>query len=198
MTSDAFGVTRDEIRDTSAASGAVVLGIPEGPYLARASAEGLAHFQAVVRQLEAAGHVVRSMAAMADYDDIHRRHNALVAYEAARTHATWFPTYRELYHPKTAELIERGQAISDGDYRDALDGRGRLRDELHGLMDAHGIDAWITPADRPGAAGVRQHRRPGDGPAVDARRAAGALLAGRDGRRRLAIGIAGGGAVWGG
>ena len=123
-----------------------LLGVPEGPYLARASAEGLAHFRAVVGRLEAAGYVVRAVAAMADFDDIQRRHNALVAYEAARTHATWFPTYRELYHPKTAELIERGQAISDGDYRDALDGRGRLRDELHGLMDAHGIEAWIAPA----------------------------------------------------
>ena len=83
---------------------------------------------------------------MADYDDIHRRHNVLVAREAAQTHAAWFATYRDTYHPKTAELITRGQAVSDADYRAALDGRGQLRHELHQLMDAHGIDLWITPA----------------------------------------------------
>ena len=112
----------------------------------RQSAEGLAHFQAVVRRLEAAGCSVRPVAAMADYDDIHRRHNVLVAREAAQTHAAWFATYRDTYHPKTAELITRGQAVSDADYRAALDGRGQLRHELHQLMDAHGIDLWITPA----------------------------------------------------
>jgi Asp-tRNA(Asn)/Glu-tRNA(Gln) amidotransferase A subunit family amidase len=83
---------------------------------------------------------------MLDFDDVQRRHNALVAYEAARTHETWFAAHRHLYHPKTAELIERGQAVSEAEYRDALDGRARLRDELHGLMDAHGIEAWIAPA----------------------------------------------------
>lgn len=127
-------------------SPAVVLGIPTGPYLERASAAGLAHFRATVRRLEDAGHVVRVVPAMPDYDDIHRRHNDLVAYEAARTHAAWFATYRDLYHPKTAELIERGQGISDVTYRAALAGREQLRDSLHALMDGHGLDAWIAPA----------------------------------------------------
>ena len=127
-------------------SPAAVLGIPDGPYLKRASTEGLAHFQGIVRRLEAAGIETRPVPAMADYDDIHRRHNDLVAYEAARTHARWFEAFREQYHPKTAELIERGQALSEADYRRALDGRAQLRDELHRLMDAHGLDLWIAPA----------------------------------------------------
>ncbi|CUS04007.2 Amidase [Candidatus Promineifilum breve] len=125
---------------------AVVLGIPEGPYLMRASAAGLAHFRAVVARLAAAGYVARPVPAMADYDDIHRRHSALVAYEAARTHADWFAAYRDRYHPRTAELIERGRATSDAQYREALDGRTRLRDEFHALMDAHAVDLWIAPA----------------------------------------------------
>ncbi len=127
-------------------SPAIFLGIPDGPYLERASAEGLAHFWQTVRRLEAAGVEIRRVPAMADYDDIYRRHNDIVAYEAARTHARWFDAYREQYHPKTAELIERGRTISEADYRRALDGRARLRDELHGLMDAHGLDLWIAPA----------------------------------------------------
>lgn len=127
-------------------SSVVTLGIPEGPYLQRASAGGLAHFRAAVQRLEDAGHAVRIVPAMPDFDDIHRRHNDLVAYEAARTHDAWFAPYRDLYHPKTAELIERGQGISDTTYRVALAGREQLRDELHALMDAHGLDAWIAPA----------------------------------------------------
>ncbi|HRN69369.1 MAG TPA: amidase family protein, partial [Promineifilum sp.] len=118
----------------------------DGPYLERASAEGLAHFWQTVRRLEAAGVEIRRVPAMADYDDIYRRHNDIVAYEAARTHARWFDAYREQHHPKTAELIERGRTISEAGYRRALDGRARLRDELHGLMDAHGLDLWIAPA----------------------------------------------------
>jgi Asp-tRNA(Asn)/Glu-tRNA(Gln) amidotransferase A subunit family amidase len=123
-----------------------LLGIPDGPYLSRASDEGLAHFWAAVRQLEAAGFDILPVPAMADYDDIHRRHNDLVAYEAARTHAAWFGAFRDSYHPKTAELIRRGRTVLSADYHDALDGRERLRDELHTLMDAHGLNLWIAPA----------------------------------------------------
>ncbi|MBP6015152.1 MAG: amidase [Candidatus Promineofilum sp.] len=134
-----------ETEDTNSASEAVVLGIPEGAYLQRASAEGLAHFWAAVRRLESTGCVVRPVAALADYDDIYRRHNALVAYEAAQAHAAWFAAYGEAYHPKTAELIARGRAVSDADYRAARDGRELLRHELHRLMDERGIDLWIAP-----------------------------------------------------
>ena len=135
--------TRYPMRDTS--TGVVILGVPEGSYPAQASAEGLAHFRAAIGRLEAAGYVVRPVPAMPDFDDIRRRHDLLVAREAAEVHATWFERYGQAYHPKTAELIVRGQSVSEGDYRLALDGRARLRDELHTLMDAHGLDFWIAP-----------------------------------------------------
>ena len=79
---------------------------------------------------------------MADYDDIHWRHNDLVAYEAARTHARWIEAFREQYHPKTAELIERGEALSEADYRRALDGRPLGGEAPHrGRSDARGREA---------------------------------------------------------
>ena len=134
------------LHDTGLEKIVAIFGIPEGPYLERTSAEGMAHFRAVVRRLEEVGCEVRPIPTMPDFDSIQRRHNALVAYEAARTHAAWFAANRDAYHPKTAELIERGQTISDTKYQAALDGRARLRDEVHGLMDAHGIDLWIAPA----------------------------------------------------
>jgi Asp-tRNA(Asn)/Glu-tRNA(Gln) amidotransferase A subunit family amidase len=121
------------------------LGVPEGSYLERAPAEALAHFQAVVERLRAAGFDARSVSAMPDFDDVQRRHNALVAYEAARVHADWFAAYPQHYHPRTAELIQRGQDVSEAEYRAALAGREQLRDELHRLMDAQGIDLWIAP-----------------------------------------------------
>ena len=117
-----------------------LLGLPTGPYLSRASGE------AVVALLRGAGHEVRSVPAMPDFDDIYRRHNDLVAAEAARTHAAWFSAYHDHYHPKTAELILRGQGVSEDDYRRALDSRLALRETLHDLMARHGIDAWLTPA----------------------------------------------------
>ena len=123
-----------------------VLGIPEGPYLARASAEGLAHFRGVRERLTAAGYEIVSVPAMPDFDEIHARHNLIVAAEAARVHAEWFARYRELYHSKTAELIQRGQMVSDDALTQALAGREKLRNELTALMDANGIDIWITPA----------------------------------------------------
>jgi len=124
----------------------VRLGIPAGPYLARASAEALAHFDVVCDRLRDAGHDVRPVPAMPDFDAIYQRHNDLVAAEAARTHAAWFPVYRDHYHPKTADLIRRGQGVSDDDYRRAVAGREQLRETLYDLMARHGLDAWIAPA----------------------------------------------------
>ena len=123
-----------------------VLGIPEGPYLLSASEEGLAHFRAVCQRLAGTRYEVRPVAVMADYSDIRERHNLIVAAEAAQIHEDWFRRYGERYHPKTAELIQRGQAVSAADLARALNGREQLRSELTARMDKHGIDLWITPA----------------------------------------------------
>jgi Asp-tRNA(Asn)/Glu-tRNA(Gln) amidotransferase A subunit family amidase len=123
-----------------------VMAIPIGPYLARASAEGLAHFRAVSADLKSAGYAVLEVPVMYDFEDVYRCHNRLVAAEAARTHARWFETYRKAYHPKTAELILRGRTVSEADYQRALASRMILREEIHRVMDRYGIDFWICPA----------------------------------------------------
>jgi Asp-tRNA(Asn)/Glu-tRNA(Gln) amidotransferase A subunit family amidase len=128
-----------------------VLGIPQGPYLARASKEGIAHFEAVCRHLARRGYVVRTVPAMPDFDEIVARHNLLLAGEAAQTHARWFPVYEQRYHPETAQVIRRGQRIGATALERAREGRGKLRDELMALMDAFGVDVWISPG-APGAA----------------------------------------------
>jgi Asp-tRNA(Asn)/Glu-tRNA(Gln) amidotransferase A subunit family amidase len=127
-------------------SGLPVLGIPEGPYLANATEEGLTQFRAVCERLAASGYEIKPVEAVPDFDDIQARHNLIVAGEAARVHAEWFPRYGDLYHAKTADLIRRGQSVSDAELSQALGGREKLRREFMALMDEHGIDLWISPA----------------------------------------------------
>ena len=122
------------------------LGIPEGPYLAQASDEALAHFRASVEHLRQAGYTVVAVNAMPDFEAIRERHNLIVAAEAARFHTVWYARFGDLYHPKTKALIELGQTISDASLAEALTGREKLRAELLALMDGSGIDLWITPS----------------------------------------------------
>jgi len=128
--------------------GLPVLGIPEGPYLAGVTEEGLAHFRAVCERLAGSGYEIKPVQVMPDFEDIRARHNLIVAGEAARVHAEWFSRYGDLYHEKTADLLRRGQSISDTELAGALAGRERLRRELMSSMDEHGIDIWISPAAR--------------------------------------------------
>jgi Asp-tRNA(Asn)/Glu-tRNA(Gln) amidotransferase A subunit family amidase len=85
------------------------------------------------------------MPAMPDFEEIETRHRRLVAAEAAQVHAEWFRRFRSLYAPQTAELIKRGQAVSEGELESDLAGREKLRGELTASMDAHGIDLWLSP-----------------------------------------------------
>jgi Asp-tRNA(Asn)/Glu-tRNA(Gln) amidotransferase A subunit family amidase len=123
-----------------------VLGIPDGPYLHSASAEGLEHFEAVCQRLDRAGYELRHANVMANFEDIRARHNLIVAAEAARVHADWFKGYADLYAPKTAELIRRGQSVTEAELGVAMDGRARLRSELTQVMDEHGLDLWASPS----------------------------------------------------
>ena len=124
------------------------LGVPEGPYLERAAmeaAEGLALFRAACERLAGASWEVRPVAAMPDFDEVAARHRRIVAAEAARVHAPWFDRFRDRYAPQTVELVERGRAIGDEELARDLAGREALRRELTALMDAQGLDLWISP-----------------------------------------------------
>ncbi|HTP11279.1 MAG TPA: amidase, partial [Anaerolineae bacterium] len=123
-----------------------ILGIPAGPYLHHASEEGLQYFRSACDHLQAAGYEIKPAQSMPDFEAICTRHNLIVAAEAARVHIDWFAHYGDLYHPQTAELIRRGQQISDKTLADALSGRAQLRDELGELMAVNHIDLWISPA----------------------------------------------------
>lgn len=122
------------------------LGVPDGPYLDRALPAARAQFRQTLAALERAGFEIVVVPALADFEAVYKRHNDLVAVEAARAHASWFAEYGEHYHPKTAELIRRGQAVSPAAYEQAIIGCRALRQWLHALMDRHGLAVWLSPS----------------------------------------------------
>lgn len=123
-----------------------VFGVPDGPYLEQTGDEGLSHFQQTVAKLEQAGYSVKTVATMPDILDIYVAHNALMAAEAASVHNEWFTQFSELYHPKTIELLQRGQTISLDQIEAARLGREYLYSNLQKLMQEHTIDLWLSPA----------------------------------------------------
>lgn len=128
-----------------------LLGIPRGPYLGRASQDGLAHFEATCEMLAQAGFEIKEVQALADFEAIETQHMALMSAEAAQVHEGWFSRYDDVYHAKTAELLTRGAMVSEADVSAAREARLRLRRELMDLMEAEQLDLWITPA-APGVA----------------------------------------------
>ncbi len=123
-----------------------VLGVPEGPYLERASEEGLARFRAACERLESRGLALRRVAAFADFAAIEARHRHLFDGEMARGHQAWFERHEALYRPKTVEIIRRGWAVTEAELEAARAGRAELRRELTALMGAEGIDLWVSPS----------------------------------------------------
>lgn len=123
-----------------------ILGIPRGPYLDRASPRGLDHFQRVCSALQSLDWEIRSIDLFADFAAIAARHQAILAAEVARTHQEWFPRFGDLYHPRTRELIERGQGISATVLAAALKERERFRETLDAQTLDAGVDLWLSPA----------------------------------------------------
>lgn len=127
------------------------LGIPEGAYLEQASAEGLTLFKEQVTQLENAGYTVKRVSVFEDITTIAHYHIDLMAYEMAGQHRAWFEEYETVYRPRTRGLIQRGLSVSEETAQTAREMQIELRTQLHELMNAHGIDLWISPA-APGTA----------------------------------------------
>lgn len=128
-----------------------VLGLPDGPYLAQASPQGLAAFERQVTALDMAGYTVRRVQALADIEAINRRHQRMVFAEMAQAHRVWFARYESLYRERTAAAIREGQTVGDDELVACQASRERLRGELETLMEQYGVDMWICPA-APGTA----------------------------------------------
>lgn len=127
-------------------TGRPTLAVPTGDYLARAGADIMVCFEAMVKKLREAGFWVKRLNPMPRFQDIVDRHNLILAAEAAQVHRIWHIDYQERYHEKTAALIERGNTISPEELEQARQQARRFGRDLSTLMDIHGIDLWIAPS----------------------------------------------------
>ena len=123
-----------------------VVGIPSGPYLARAGDVSREHFDRAIDRLAAAGFVVRRIDVMDDFDAIAADHQTILAAEAAQVHAAWFELYGELYHERTAQLVLQGREVTDDQLARARDAQAVLRRDLQTAMDRAGVDVWLAPS----------------------------------------------------
>ncbi|KQV13705.1 amidase [Kitasatospora sp. Root107] len=123
-----------------------VLGVPDGLYLEQAGTEARAAFEAQVSVLSSAGFPVRRVPMFADLahdaDDLF----TVNRYEAAQSHAEWFPRYGALYRQQSAAAVRQGQAISREQYEHGLRRREAFRTTLAEATDEAGVDVWICPA----------------------------------------------------
>lgn len=122
------------------------LAIPEGPYLSKSNKETLEHFKNACKIISDNGFDIIQIPMMNNLEKIVEHNNNLVAAEGAVVHKDWFREYSNLYHPKTAELILRGQAIQSTELEKSRRSCTKLRDEIMGLMVIHNVDAILSPS----------------------------------------------------
>ncbi len=135
----------DDWQTTAPNENLPVLGIPVGPYLQKPTAEMQAHFENCCQRLRSSGYVIKEIEMMPHFEMVSRQHNQIVAYEAAQNHTHWLAEFEPVLHPKTIDLIRRGQNTYQKDYQQALAGRAKLRAEFQAQMAAHQIDLWLSP-----------------------------------------------------
>lgn len=121
-------------------------GVPIGPYLEQASEEMLNHFEHTCQKLTESGHIVKPVQVMVNFEEILEAHNTIVAADAYAIHQTWYERYKDLYHPKTVELLMRGRSICMDDLKEALAGKQKLQNALSRAASENGIDLWLSPA----------------------------------------------------
>ncbi|WP_232664933.1 amidase [Pseudonocardia sp. TRM90224] len=123
-----------------------VLGVPAGPFLAQVEPAALAVFEERVGKLVAAGHTVLRVPMLPDIVEARMRHYRINLFEFARGHAQWFDVHLGSYRPATVELIRDGRAVSDADYRAALEQREVFARQLAERSRAEGVDVWVSPS----------------------------------------------------
>lgn len=156
FTQDAAGMQRAAAAvvnnwDPESPSERPTLGVPNGAYLNQATDTGQLSFESTIEQLEDAGYELRRTEVFPNIEEINKRHNQLVAAEAALAHSEWFEQYNDRYAMKTVDLIKKGQEITAKEIAIGRRGRGELRNKLEQRMTDHGVDLWISPG-APGTA----------------------------------------------
>jgi Asp-tRNA(Asn)/Glu-tRNA(Gln) amidotransferase A subunit family amidase len=90
-----------------------------------------------------AGAIVEELMLPAEYDNAHRVHRVVMAYEAARHFQNLQKRHRALMSAKFNELLDEGAALGEAAYGEALRATQKLRENFPALIDR--FDAIITP-----------------------------------------------------
>lgn len=135
----------DRVAADAAASRPPVLGVPEGPLLSQAEPQARQAFADQCAALRRRGVQMHSIPAFGDFAELTDQLAVLNRYELARTHAQWFPRWRDRYRVETVRAIEQGLAHGEERYAAALRWRIDFIARLAVVMDEAGIDAWVSP-----------------------------------------------------
>ena len=122
------------------------IGIPVGPYLDCVSQQGREHFAKGVRRLKEGGFQVLEVSAFPDFDEVVDCNMKIMVKEMAVVHEAWYGEYRISYGPRTAEMIEEGQVISDDELSELLEKKEKNLQRIEDVMDRHGVHFWIAPS----------------------------------------------------
>jgi Asp-tRNA(Asn)/Glu-tRNA(Gln) amidotransferase A subunit family amidase len=94
-------------------------------------------------KLAHAGAHVQEIELPAPFDDAHRVHRIILAYEGARHFRDLEQRHRDLISPRMNELLDEGAAIPQGRYEEALGAATALRHAFASFIAAY--DAVLTP-----------------------------------------------------
>jgi Asp-tRNA(Asn)/Glu-tRNA(Gln) amidotransferase A subunit family amidase len=94
-------------------------------------------------KLAHAGASVTEVELPPQFDDAHRVHRVILAYEGARYFRDLQQKWRHLMSIRLNELLDEGAAISEGEYERARNAASALRDAFAGFMTRY--DAVLTP-----------------------------------------------------
>ncbi len=133
-------------QEPSPPSGLPILAVPEGPYLAQATEEGLAAFQEQLAHLAAQGVTLQRIPVMAAIQEVNQRHRRIVAGEAARVHGAWFAAHGHRYSRHMQALIQEGMQVTDEQLARDREASLAFRQELQAIMEREGIDLWVAPS----------------------------------------------------
>lgn len=121
-------------------------GVIDGAYLAQASPEMIAAFERRIAQVEKAGFVVKRVNMLEDIEAVNDYAQRLMAFEAAKVHAAWYEAFSEQYRPRSVDLIQRGQSVSDETAAQMRLMQIEVRSRLENHMGEAAIDLWLSPA----------------------------------------------------
>lgn len=120
--------------------------IPDDAYVEQADDTSIAALNAAAERLTGLGVEVQRVSVFDDIEEINAAHQSLIAYDFADVHKFWIDEFRDLYHPRSIELLERGLQVETEVVERGRDGRLSLRDRLDSTLRRHGAALWIAPA----------------------------------------------------